>query len=498
MDKLSSFLVSNFRSTLPTAAPAEVPLPELTEQEKRAYGIASLGACDDENFLSQFEGSPLYPQAIALAEQELAMKQRHLQQRMQRAAQERLNDYSQECNESEALQLQKQQLALELHKSKAMGVGAPTPPGQAVIGTPDPAAAMAAPAPEPEAPVEPKVAGIATSLGNLVERGAHHLGALTGSASNAFARGVGSRAADVGASAAHAGGEFVRGAVNEAGTQLKNLGHSAINAVKANPAKAIGAGALGVGAVAAPPAMIAAQIHGSNQRQERMASALEALAAQKTAGLATMIQPAAKMTAQELGATLRLQHQARGAQQVAKALGHAPAPAGANPFGLAAKPAVPAPPAWLMGKAAALEHVRKMKTKCAGLADREYMRAGANTVNEYVRPSAESLGSKAKNLLSLEGSHMENAVRFGLPAVNGAIIGAEQNPQAPVLGALGGGTGAVGGSELGAYMLGNAASSFAPAEYREIARAVGRAGGHYVGMGAGASLGSRAVGALTR
>jgi hypothetical protein len=252
MDKLSAFLVKNWNDqqlqrNKVASAPSSALGPELTLLEKRAYLNAAVGASTDEGYLAQFEGTPLAPQAIALMEQELAMKSRHLQQRMQRQAQDALMDHSKEWNECEALDLQKKQLLLELAKMKAMGSGMPTPPGQAEIGTPDPA--LAAPA----APAGPE-------------------------------------------------------------------------------------------AVAAPPG---------------------AEGPEKMANLATIVNPAAaKMTAHELGAALRLQTKTRGAQQLASALGHAPAPAG-NPFGvIAKKPSIIPPPAWLGAtKAAALAHVRMMKSR---------------------------------------------------------------------------------------------------------------------------------------
>lgn len=129
MDQLSKFMGG------------KIAVEELNAFDKIAFGKALGETCMDEGFLTQFEGTPLAPQAVALAEQELAMEQRHLQARMARAAQTRTDNYDQEWNEREGLRLQKMQLAIELHKMKAMGQGAPTPPGQAVIGEPQPSAA---------------------------------------------------------------------------------------------------------------------------------------------------------------------------------------------------------------------------------------------------------------------------------------------------------------------------------------------------------------------
>lgn len=66
-------------------------------------------------------------------------------------------------------------------------------------------------------------------------------------------------------------------------------------------------------------------------------------------GAAALV-PGAHTTAAELGAALRFRKQQQGAQQLATALGHAPAP-GANPF--LHRPTVPAPPTWL-GKTASI------------------------------------------------------------------------------------------------------------------------------------------------
>jgi hypothetical protein len=98
---------------------------------------------------------------------------------------------------------------------------------------------------------------------------------------------------------------------------------------------------LGLGAAGALTGLGAAALHNHYKK--------------KQANLATFVQPGAKMTAQELGAALRMQTKARGAQQLANALGHKPLPAGGNPFGLK-KPNVLPPPAWLgTAKAAAFQ-----------------------------------------------------------------------------------------------------------------------------------------------
>lgn len=173
MDSLSKLLL-DVAGQKKTASTTVLPVRELDLFEKRAYGIAMSDMCRDESWLSQFEGTPLAPQAVALAEQELAMEQQQLQKRMQRVA-ERQNqpDYEQDCIAQDGIRLQKQRLLLELYKMKAM---TPTPkPGDAEIGQPEiPNAASlggGAPGAAGGAPVEevtaPKTAG--SKLGNLIE-----------------------------------------------------------------------------------------------------------------------------------------------------------------------------------------------------------------------------------------------------------------------------------------------------------------------------------------
>lgn len=143
---------------------------EPTYIEKLAYMRADDDIKASMSFLAQFEGTPLAPQAIALAEQELAQDQRRLQKQMVRDAQRQTEDTSSDWTESEGIRLQKQQLQLELYKMKAM---TPAPqPGDAEIGTPDPAAQMVqqaqaqdmqgtelgAPTPMPEQAPAPKLA----------------------------------------------------------------------------------------------------------------------------------------------------------------------------------------------------------------------------------------------------------------------------------------------------------------------------------------------------
>lgn len=142
MDDLSKFLLRTHQPSVKTAS--ALPISEPSYIEKLAYGMASNSNADME-YLQQFEGTPLAPQAIALAEQELAMENQTLQKQMQRSAtrqaEQQSGGYEEEQNQRMALGLQKSQLMLQLYKMKAT-----TPqqqPGDAQIGTPDPAVQQA-------------------------------------------------------------------------------------------------------------------------------------------------------------------------------------------------------------------------------------------------------------------------------------------------------------------------------------------------------------------
>jgi len=126
--------------------------------------------------LKQFEGTPLAPQAIALAEQELAMEQRQLQARVARQASMQSDNYAQEAGERDGIRLQKSQLLIEMYKMKVMGQGAPTPPGQAVIGEPQPGMPIEVGmgqdggAPVPEGGANPAMGGKQASIKNFALR----------------------------------------------------------------------------------------------------------------------------------------------------------------------------------------------------------------------------------------------------------------------------------------------------------------------------------------
>jgi hypothetical protein len=179
----------------------DLSIEQLTElagyapMQKEALGgcISSMG--DDENsWLSQFEGSPLYAAAIALLEQELEAEAKHLQKRVERR---RNDDFEAEWNERDQLRLQKKRLELALHKQKA---GA----GNDVTGMSE------APKSEtPQAIAGPSGAGMMAQKSASLAAAAGTLGWLPG--------GLGAMAD---ARKGKAGQAFARGALGAVGGQL--------------------------------------------------------------------------------------------------------------------------------------------------------------------------------------------------------------------------------------------------------------------------------------
>jgi hypothetical protein len=149
---------------LPESALLEmVGIDTRTPEEKTAMAYAEKASglrCGsmgfDNDFLSQFEGSPLYGQAIAVAEQELEMEKNHVSARAQRRMQEQqAGSWEQESQERDMIDIQKRQLELELHKSKAQSAAMAAAPVAAPAEAPaDPAAAAPAAAPEEGIPAE--------------------------------------------------------------------------------------------------------------------------------------------------------------------------------------------------------------------------------------------------------------------------------------------------------------------------------------------------------
>lgn len=233
MDHLSRFLVETFQPAQKTAA-QEMPFAEPSFLEKRAYALAAADCGADTGFLKQFEGTPLAAQAVALAEQELAMEQQALQRRMQRAATAQQDNWEQDMVQQDGMRLQKQQLLLQLYKMKAM-----TPaqqPGDAVIGQPQPGAAPAeaqlgaeigggVEGGGPVAEQGPKLAYLVPSLAGLSAAGGAVLGGVTGLASSDTdhrTRGM-LRGAGLGAVAGGLGGAAVGHGVNTLGGGAANM-----------------------------------------------------------------------------------------------------------------------------------------------------------------------------------------------------------------------------------------------------------------------------------
>ena len=176
MDKLSQFVVNTYSAKPAAKTAAAIHLVEPTAIEKRAYSRALDSIGQDADFLAKFEGTPLAPNAVALAEQELAMEQRRLQRRVQRMATQQSDNWEQDSVEEDTLRIQKQQLLLQLYKMKAT---TPAPqPGDATIGQPDPAQMQQL---EAEAdPQAPKTAMNASEGANYLRRSSALLGAGVG------------------------------------------------------------------------------------------------------------------------------------------------------------------------------------------------------------------------------------------------------------------------------------------------------------------------------
>jgi len=112
--------------------PASVTMaPNLQKQASSKVGMLKLamtlngGPDGGDTWLTQFEGTSLMPQAIALEEQQLQMEQEDIQSRIEE--QHRYSQQDQERNakyqKGDQIRLQKRVLALELAKEKA-GLGA--------------------------------------------------------------------------------------------------------------------------------------------------------------------------------------------------------------------------------------------------------------------------------------------------------------------------------------------------------------------------------------
>ena len=215
MDKLSQFVIDLYRQPSETSAPA-ANWVEPTAIEKRAYSAVFDSLNRDSDFLAKFEGTPLAPRAIALAERELAAEQRRLQRRLQRMASD---SWEQDSIEQDQLQLQKQQLLLQLYKMKA--VTPPPQPGDAAIGQPDPAQMQQeSGAPEEKVAFNPHAAGAALGAG---------IGAVGGGLAGAQKAGPGNRmsgalrGAAAGGAVGALGGAAMGHGMREGGRQVAAL-----------------------------------------------------------------------------------------------------------------------------------------------------------------------------------------------------------------------------------------------------------------------------------
>lgn len=394
MDKLSQFLIRTTGAPAPTkTASAVVPIAEPNIFDKVAF--AGVDFDSDNSFLKQFEGSPLMPQAVALAEQELALEQRQLQARMARAAQRSAENWDQECAERDGMRLQKAQLVLQLYKMKAMGQGAPTPPGQAIIGEPQPAAVMQQP------PADPGAEKIATGTST-------HEAAASGVSSH-MGGGL-SRAIEAGMTTQDPNAVPLVGAVPLAGPLY----------VGYRRGEAAGRG--GEGVLRALGGGIVGGLAGG------AVGSLAGTAGATLGGLA--------------GGALGTHYATRGLlpQQAEKQAAH----------------------------------------KKAGIEDRDYYKRD--------RPQGSAPGGNV---------FASPLVRHGLPALAGAIQGANSLPDSPVVGSIGGAMGGVGGTELGRQGGEYLATALTPSEYHHIASPIGQLVGSYIGYRSGAGLGIEGARAIS-
>jgi hypothetical protein len=113
--------------------------------------------------------------------------------------------------------------------------------------------------------------------------------------------------------------------------------------------------------------------------------------------------------------------------------------------------------------------------KYAGLANREYMRRGAE--------AAGKMKDKAKDFAT-----PQNALRYGLPGVLGGLSGAERVPENRLVGAVAGAGGAIGGAELGGWAGKGIAKSMGADQFGET---LGSLIGRVIGQGVGTDVGVR-------
>jgi len=142
-----------------------LPIEEL---QKIASGELKLADCDNDDWLSKFKTTPLYPQALSLEEEllqlDVAEQQRHLQEKQQ--DEQESSGHRQIYDAKDAVRLKKKMLELELRKLElqGQGAGAEAPvEGAPPAAAPPPVGGMSPPVSAPEA-AAPKMASIIESM----------------------------------------------------------------------------------------------------------------------------------------------------------------------------------------------------------------------------------------------------------------------------------------------------------------------------------------------
>ena len=489
MDKLSQFVINTYSAKPAAKTAAAIHLVEPTAIEKRAYSRALDSIGQDADFLAKFEGTPLAPNAVALAEQELAMEQRRLQRRVQRMATQQSDNWEQDSVEEDTLRIQKQQLLLQLYKMKAT---TPAPqPGDAVIGQPAPTQLGSEigggdtgsfPVQEPTPKLSALISKLAAmpSLADVMREPTAYRGKVDPShleemGGDPFLPHPARRAildeylkGRAAASQVATPEELIRGHAQDqkeraqvSGAALGMLGgpllggalglgaeYALRHRMSASPGSLMAAGALAglpLGALAGgylggkhnvtPMTADEAQQHIQNAHLHReMYAPLVADDAAKEHLLH-------QLTAQHYQNALR-------DAEMRYLDGEEDDEPSYRRRSYAAK-------------TAAIQDFARGLRKSAGIADREYMRGPREAV---------------KNISPM------TALRYGIPGAFGAVHGAEQVPENRLVGALGGAAGGIGGSELGG-MTGRAIHN----------STIGELIGRMLGAGAGQDFGARAA-----
>lgn len=509
MDKLSKFLIDSYNAPSNQPAPPSGSFVEPSILEKRAYMKASMGSSMDQDFLARFEGTPLAPQAVALAEQELSMQSQQLQKRMQRDAQRKMDDtWEQDCLAQDAIALQKQQLLLQLYKMKAM---TPTPqPGDAAIGEPQPQMQPAMP-PQPAgaeagAPVpEPKVAALVDNpllnpIGSQIRKArAQKTAALDTRSLLQEYRGldvdndeprtellelgghpglpVEARKAILQKYLEHRANAPVRspqGALSEVQAERGGTG-AAIGAGIGLPVGALGGGFLAhavrrpaLAELGAGAGALLGGVGGGMLGYGIGKSTATPAHADKLIAEAQAHQAAVKpLLSDPLGQEQMLHHlTAQHYQNQLEGMMRRDEEGAYNGYD---------PNYYGKQKKAAAIRAYAARLKTAGSAERGYM-----------HEAGEAAGGVVDRIK--DHPHAGKALRMAIPAAFGAVSGAEGVPENRLLGAAGGALGGVGGSELGGFGGQRTAKSLG---FGPTGQSVGALLGHLIGANAGIDLGTR-------